>query len=807
MFKNYILSAWRNIIRQRLSSVINIGGLAIGLASFILIFLYIQKELNYDKHWEDVDKVYRISESIDYGKRAADYALSPFPLAPSLQKYFPELKQLTRISRASEKTPIEFNNQIFNIPRVHYADSNFFKIFNYTFIEGSKKNALNNPNDIVISKKIANKFFGENQAIGKTFKINEKTYTVTGVIHAHQHPSHLQPNILRSTLSFPKSYLKNMNGDWTYIGYYTYIKFQNEPDIRQFKDKLSGWHKQTIEPWLSHHELTYKLDFKLQPLDEIHFLTAYDYDLPSNINDKYLYIFGYVAFFILLIVSINYINLSTAKAANRYKEVGIRKTLGAKRQQLIKQFLGESVMLSLIAMVLGIALTEVLLPVFNSLTGQELTFIEKLNEPYGLVNLFIILGVSLLVGTASGIFPAFVMSNFSSLQITGKNLLSGKQAKKTNQSTNLRKTLVIAQFIVTISMIIATLVVYNQIQFMQNKSLGFNKERMVIIDIPSHKPLRQNLETIKNEMKQIPEVENAVSSMDFPGFQHGRLTFYIEKNGKYRQEMINYYRVGENFHSALDIKVKEGRFFSRDYPSDPSSAIVINEAAKKIFGENPIGQKVKCGLGVDGQIIGVIEDFNYASLHKRIHPLVMLYTPQKARFLGVKIKNMQIPETLKDIEQTWKQFDSKHPYVYQFLDDQFDSQYKREEKMMSIFGYFSILTILLACLGLFGLSAFMAEKKRKEIGIRKALGSTSKSIVVKFMRQYMVWLVLSNAIAWPLAFWAMNKWLENFAYRISIQSQSFLIAAIVTLILALGTISYHAIKAANTNPAETLRDE
>lgn len=801
MLKSYIITAIRNIKRQKLSSIINIFGLTLGIASFLVIFLYIKSELQYDKHWNDSEKIYRISESVDYGKRAADYALSPFPLAPSLQNYFPEISMATRIRRSRDYTTIKYKDKIFNINNVQFADTNFFKIFNYDFIEGNQNVALNDPNNIVLSLETAKKFFGNESALGKVLKINDQPYTISGVINSHKYESHLEPNILRSTLMFPEDYRERLNGDWTLLGYYTYLKFNNEKSFQNFKSKLKDWHHETIQPWLEHHELTYIIDFKLEPLEEIHFLTQYDYDISSNADKKYLYIFGYVALFILLIVSINYINLATAKSAKRANEVGIRKIMGAQRKQLILQFNGEAIIISILALIIACLITELFLPAFNNLTGKSLSLFKDASS---LSNIGIALGVTVLIGIISGLFPAMVLSKHEALSILGHNFFS-KQGK--TKSINYRKVLVIFQFMVTTAMIIATLVVFKQMRFMQKQNLGFDKDRLAIIEIPPGKELQQQLQVIQSEMKKIPNVIDASISNDFPGFNHGRLTFYIDEDGKYRQEMVNYYRVDDNFTNILDINMQAGRFFSKDFPSDPESAFVINEAAKKIFGENPIGQKLACGFGVDGQIVGITSNFNYASLHHSIEPLVFLYTPESAQYLAIKIKGSDISGTLKSIEKTWKQFDSNHPYIYRFLDEQFNTQYQREKKMQTIFGYFSILIILLACLGLYGLSAFMAEQKKKEISIRKVMGSSSVLVVKNFVSQYLLWILIANIIAWPLAYFAMNKWLQNFAYRTNLAPYIFITAAFITLVLALGTISFHAFRAANTNPADVLRDE
>ena len=806
MFKNYFITALRFIRRERLSSVINIGGLAIGMASFILIFLYIRHEVSYDRHWQDLDRIYRISESIDYGERAADYASSPYALGPSLKSYFPAVEAFTRITASQSQTPVRVGKEVFNMDHVHFADSNFFKIFRYRFVEGSR-DALKEPNNIVISREAGRKLFGEKSLMGREVTINKRSFKVAGVIDHSQEQSHLEPNIIRSTTLFGENYLQKIEGDWTYMMFYTYLKLDDVASLAEIKDGLPRWHLSTIKPWLENHELTYKLDFKLEPLSKIHFLTQYDYDVQTNTDVRYLHIFGYVAAFILLIVVINYINLATARAANRANEVGIRKTMGAQKKDLIRQFLGESLLTSLLALFFGILLVELLLPLFNGLLEKNLSLTKHLFSASGAGNLLVIVAVMLLVGLISGIFPAFILSRFRALHIAGKDFWYIRSGKGSGYSFNLRRGLVVFQFIVTTSMIIATLIVFHQMHYMRSQDLGFDKERVVVIDVPEDRDVRQQTDAIRSEMARLPGVSATSASDDFPGFSQGRVTFYIEKEDGYRQEMINYYRVDEQFADLLDIEITEGRFFSGEFPSDPTSAFVINEAARKILGEDPIGRRMVCGLGVNGKIVGVTENFNYSSLHNPIEPLVYMCNDDNSNYLALKIGGENISSTLEDIEQTWKRFDPQNPYIYSFLDQQFDSQYNREEKMLSIFGYFSVLTILLACLGLFGLSAFMAQRRRKEIGIRKVMGSDAGRIVRSFLKDYVKWVVLANIISWPLIYYLMSQWLQDFAYRTSLDWLLFMGATILTLILAMSTVGYHAMKAANTNPAEVLRDE
>jgi len=503
MFRNYLITALRYIRRERLSSVINVGGLAIGIASFILIFLYIRHELSYDKHWEDVGRIYRISESIDYGERAADYASSPYALGPSLNSYFSGIESFTRITASQSQTPVQVDGEVFNMDHVHFADSNFFHIFHFRFVEGSP-DALKHPNNIVISTEAARKLFGDQSSMGREVTIDKRSFQVAGVIDHSQHQSHLEPQIIRSATLFGENYLKKIEGDWTYMLFYTYLKLEDPARLAEIKDGLQQWHLSTIKPWLETHELTYKLDFKLEPLSGIHFLTQYDYDVESNTDIRYLYIFGYVAAFILLIVAINYINLATARAANRSNEVGIRKTMGAQKNDLIRQFLGESILTSLLALFFGIILVELLLPVFNGLIETDLSLTESLFSRAGAANLLVIVAVVLMIGLVSGIFPAFILSRIRALRIAGKDFWYIRSGKGSGYSFNLRRGLVVFQFIVTTSMIIATLIVLQQMQYMRTRDLGFDKERVVVIDVPEDRDVRQQIGAIRSEMDRLP---------------------------------------------------------------------------------------------------------------------------------------------------------------------------------------------------------------------------------------------------------------------------------------------------------------
>ncbi|MEE4196955.1 MAG: ABC transporter permease [Bacteroidales bacterium] len=807
MFKSYVLIALRGLRKQKRASLINIAGLAIGFASFIFIFLYIQSELSFDKHWPDSEKIYRVSESVDFGDRYTNFAVSPFPLAPSFQSYFPEIENTTRIAFGRTRL-VKHNEYKFMIDNIHYADDNFFSFFLHKFLEGSAVSALNGPDKIAISEEVKEKFFPGEEAIGKTLYIDTTAYMVSGVYACNQEESHLTPNILIPVSSFSQSMLDAYNRDWTLLFGYTYLKFQDKESIQSFKNKLPGWIEQTIKPWREQHELTLSLDFKLQALSSIHFQTDYDYDISSNTDKRYIYIFSFVCVFILLIASINYINLATARAIQRSKEVGIRKLVGAKRKQLIIQFLGESVLTATFALIVGCLIVELLLPSFNELTGKAIDLYSMLAHAKGRFQLLLILGTGIGIGLISGIFPAFVMSGYDPVSMIKQKFEKSSKKKSNGLSSELlRKILVVLQFTLSVAMIIATLVVFMQMQYLRTRNLGFSSEHTLVLRYASQPQIIAQRNAIKQELEKHPGVLDVITSNDLPGYNHGRLTFYIDKDGAWEQEMVNYYRVDHDFEEMLDLKVTEGRFFSPEFPSDPNTSFVINEAARKVFGKNPIGKRVACGRGVDGKIVGVVENFNYKSLHQQVEPLVLLNKPEIMRFFAVKMDEGNMRSAMQHIKKVWTTFSTEYPYEYQFLDENFNEQYQQEQKMQTIFSYFALVTVFIASLGLFGLSSYMAVQRQKEMSIRKVLGSSATQVVKKFLGQFLIWVALGNMLAWPLAWWGLNTWLQNFAYHIELNVIPFVLAALLSLTVAIITVSFQALKTANSNPAEVLACE
>ena len=807
MIKNYFRIAIRGLVKYRQASLINIGGLAIGFASFILIFLYIQAELNFDKHWPDAEKIYRVSESVDYGDRYTDFAVSPFPLGPSFVEYFPEVEAATRLGFGRSRL-IRFEETKFMVDNIHYADANYFQFFPHEFLEGSAASSLDGPDKIAISEEVKEKFFPNKNAVGQSVYLDTIPYMVSAVYKETSGESHLKPQVLIPVSAISQAARDAYNRDWTRLFGYTYLQFKSPGSISDFKSKLPAWIEKTIQPWRELHELTLTLDFKLQSLPSIHFQTDYDYDVKGNTDKRYIYIFSFVCAFILLIAAINYINLATARAIQRSKEVGVRKLVGARRKQLISQFLGESIMIAVLAMLISFLVVELLSPLFNNLTDKNIDLFNLLHTGAGRMQLLIIVVTVVLIGLLSGIFPAFVLSGFHPVSMVKQQFgSSNKRRGKTVSSGFYRKALVVIQFAISVGMIIATLVVFMQMRYLQSRNLGFAGEQTMVVRYASQPHIIAQREAIKKELTDHPGVLEAITTNDLPGYHHGRLTYYIDRDGKWEQEMVNFYQVDHDFDDMLDLEVVEGRFFSPEFPSDPSTSFVINEAARTVFGKNPIGQRVACGFGVDGEIVGVVKDFNYTSLHQKVEPLVFMNKPERMRFFAVKLDAKQMKTAMEHVKKVWTTFSTEYPYEYEFLDANFNEQYQREEKMQTIFSYFALVTVLIASLGLFGLSSYMAVQRQKEMSIRKVLGSSEIQVVKKFLGQFLIWVTLGNLLAWPLAWWGLNAWLQDFAYHIELNAFPFALAALLSIVVAIGTVAFQALKTANSNPAQVLACE
>ncbi len=807
MIRNYIIITLRNLKRNLGYSLITIFGLAVGLASAIIIFLYIKSELAHDKHWQNSERIYRITQSLNMSGRDDPFALTSFPLAPSVKEAVPGIETIVRFSTFGTQN-IEVDEHMFYVENIYAADVDFHQIFDYTFLTGNPETALTEPNTAIISKSQAMRLFGSTDVIGRTFKTNANTFRVTGVFINDDFVSHFKPDILVSTPSIPQEFVEVLNADWFRMVSYTYILAEPGTHIRNLKRGIDQWTKETIDPWINELELSASTSFQIEPLQGIHFNTSRQYDMPTNTSSKYIYIFGAIGIFILLIAGINYMNLATAKSIRRAREIGIRKVAGAGRGQLILQFLGEAVIFSMLSMAIALILLELFTPLFNDISGKNLSLFSETAGMQMTTTWLQVILIVILIGLLSGSFPAFVLSGFRPVHVLKGGSLKLKTRTMALSTAGIRKGLVILQFVISVGMLISTWVVFEQLQFMRTHDLGFEKNNVMVINLPSDTSMVQKKESFIKELRNYSGIEMVSATNNLPGYQHGRLLFFVDEDGKYINKTMNLFAVDDQFDDLLGLEIKQGRFFSDEYAHDDTSAFVINQAAVDFLGlENPVGHKMYCGLGVNGRIVGVINNFHYASLQKTVEPLVLIYKPQWLNRIAVKIPPELLQKTISWIEARWPEYNQKHPFSYSFLDTNFDLQYDRERRLLSIFGYIAILIVIISSMGLLGLASFTTEQRTKEIGIRKVLGSTENQITGKLVKEFLALILIAGIVAIPLSYYLLSNWLDSFANRITLGWWYFVVSLLVAVAIALITIIVQSIRAARANPVEVLKYE
>ena len=809
MIKNYLKIAYRNLVKYKFISFINIFGLTVGLACCMLILTYILNELSYDKYQPNADRVYRVTRTfLNAETKAVSLTLSTIspPFAPLLKNDFGEIEDITR-TISNGTTPMKYEEKMFNEDNVMFADDHFFNFFKADVVKGDPKRALADPYTLMMTEEIAKKYFGNDEPMNKMIRINLGNYfdfKVTGVYKTFPSNTHFHPDIMLSfnTLNDTLIYgAENLRTNWGNNSFFTYIRLPNQYDPKKleaqfpaFVDKHMADQYTTIKP----SQGTY---LGLQKLTDIHLRSHTDYEAEENGDIKRVYIFSAIALFILLIACINYMNLSTSRSTLRAKEIGIRKVAGAERKEIVFQFLSESILVSYISLLLAIGLTWLALPWLNKVSGQNLT-IDILLKWQIIVPLLLI---PFLVGIISGIYPALFMSSFQPIKVL-------KGFLKVGGGISFRKALVTLQFAISIILIIATGIVFWQMRYMQNKILGFDKEH--IVTVPYATQLNDKYEAFRNELLTNSNIKNVGRSSRIPT---GRLLDAMGARMESADTLapvnvdIKFVSADHDFISTYGIKVLAGRGFSRDYGRD-TSAFLINEAAAKILGFKNYADAVGKNFGYGnrrGKLIGVFNDFHFESLHQKITPLVLL-VPRGAGSYGrisIKISGSNIPAALDRIESTWKNFLPDTPYQYAFLDENFSRLYEAEQRQKTILIIFASLAIFIACLGLFGLSAFAIMQRLKEIGIRKVLGADTSTIVALLSKDFLKLVAFAAIPAFVVSWYFMNKWLENFAYRISMPWWMFLTAGILAAVIALITISFQAIKAALTNPVKSLRTE
>jgi putative ABC transport system permease protein len=794
MLKNLIVISIRNFLKDKGYSILNVLGLSIGITFSLLLVLYVIDELSFDKYHKKADRIYRINAFVQEPTKDMKWAATQFPLGPALKRDYPEVEHAVRFV-ASNGDVFGSGERKFSETKVFYTDSNFFDVFTHPFLEGNPKTALVKPNSIVLTRQLAEKYFGKKSALDQSLQANSGTvYKVTGVTEDVPKNSHIIYNALISSNSLPGG--SDYGGGWGNFGFYTYVLLSPGADPQNFEKKLAPMYKKYMAPIFEQYNI--KIRYGIQSITDIHLHSEMEQEPEELGSMSYIYILSSVAAFLLIIACINYMNLTTARSARRAKEIGIRKVAGSNRTQLVMQFIVESLVITLISMVISLGLVYLLLPSFNTLAGKFLSY-GSVFQPTGLM---VLLGVLLFVGLLGGSYPAIYLSKFNPLSVL-KGTLS-----KASANISLRRVLVTIQFSISMVMIICTWVVYSQLRYMRQKSLGFEKDQVVSLRVNGGGPVRDKVTAFKTELRNYPGIISVSSANAVPGSENVSFNlFQVESATGYRDKGVDCYSIDENYLATLGIKLVKGRNFTS---ADTVKSIMVNENMVKTFGwDEPLGKKVKFPGDTSGsyvEVIGVVQDFHQKSLYNPIAPLIMFYAPV-TRGVQVKIAAKDIPKTIHLLEETWKKFFPTLLFTYTFLDEDFDSQYAADQKRGKIFTIFSILTVFITCLGLIGLIAFTTQQRQKEISIRKVMGADIRQIVPLLARNFIFLVACSCLLAFPVAYYFMHKWLEVFPYKAGLQVSTFILSALVVLLITVITISYHTVRVALANPVKSLRTE
>ncbi|AXE19610.1 ABC transporter permease [Runella rosea] len=806
MLRNYLKIAFRSLLKHKGFTFINIAGLSLGLTSFLVIALYVQDELGYDRFHQKADRIYRVSRYFKSTDGQISLRLGTVAPAffPHFKNDFPEVEQITRLLEYEGTMRLPDNlEKKYTEDNLFFAEDNIFKVFDFRLLEGNPDKALSDPFTVVLSKPMAEKYFGNVSPVGKLIKFDSQyDFRITGVFEPLPAQSHIHPNVLFSAVSLNDERLYGAEGlrsDWGGNNFATYFLLPANYDPAKlekafpaFQDKHLPEHNGTKGSKYSELHLT--------KVPDIHLYSHLDYEIEPGGDIKYVYIFSAIALFILLIACINYMNLATARSASRAKEVGMRKAVGALRQQLIGQFLSESILVTFFALVLALIATATLLPALNNFTNKNLSFTQLFSGQFLLTATLAVL----ITGLAAGSYPAFFLTAYQPIQVLKGSIVNALKNGK------LRQVLVITQFAIACPLIICTSVVYNQLDFMMNQKTGYKKEQILVMSGVGSSAA--DFETLKQQLKQHSGITNVTHSSRVPTIRlldsMGASVAKGDTTTPVSTE-IKGLSTDYDFINTYEIQLAAGRDFSRTFGADTTN-FILNEAAIKAIGwknnEAAIGQRFKYG-NLDGQVVGVVRDFHFESLHQKIAPMVMFMRPSWRSRLSVSAKTGDLPAAIAHVEKVWKQFFPNNPFEYTFLDERFNDQYQAEQKQRTLFLIFAAISIFISCLGLFALATYTAEQRAKEIGIRKVLGASVGSVVTLLSTDFIKLVLIALLIASPVAWYAMHLWLKDFAYRIDIPWWVFGVTAFLAVGIAFLTVSFQSIKAALMNPVKSLKSE
>jgi putative ABC transport system permease protein len=795
MLRNLIKISIRNIKREKGYSLINILGLIMGISSCLFLVFYIIDELSYDNFHERGEHVYRVVTNITEVDNEFTWPVAQIPFAPTVNRDYPEVEAYARLSGTGRMMFEKGSERLYEEEFV-YADSSTFELFTFKFIQGDPETCLYEPNSIVITRDIAIKYFDNTDVVGQTLVGEDISYKVTGVIENIPKNTHI--NSIQAFISWSTLQDFRREGNWGNFGVLTYIYTPNLKDPTTFEEKLHAVYDTYCAEIFEQFGIDFK--YKLQNIKDIHLHSKIGSEAETGGDIAYVYIFSAVAFFILLIASINYMNLATARSMKRAREVGIRKVMGAYKGQIIIQFLTESIIFTLIALVISLIIVIALLPFYNELLEKSISIDFLLNP----VIILSMLGIMIFVAFLSGSYPSLFLSSFKPVDVLKIN------SNSRGGNSLIRQVLVVLQFGISVTMIISTWIVYDQLNYLREKDLGFDKERIIRIGLFTQ-DMRDRYEVLRNELKKSNAVFEIGSATTSPGYGIGKNLINVENDvGEMVERGIDLYGIDYDYIPALGFEIVEGRNFSREVTSDTSQAVIVTQSmASRMNWDNAVGKKFQFGTNEEDpfvEVVGVVKDYHHRSLYDVIEP-ILFYLRIDNQIVHIKLQGDNLNETLKEVGSAWKNVFPDRPLDYNFLDEEFAEQYRNDQRRGEVFSIFSILTIMIACLGLLGLASFTTEQRTKEIGIRKVVGAKISTIVFMISKDFLVLICISILLAVPVAYYFMDKWLHNFAYQAEIKYTTFILAGLVAIVITLATISFHTIKAAVSNPVNALREE
>ena len=789
MLKNLIKTAIRHILKHLGYSIMNILGLTLGITSALFLIIYVADEVSYDRYHEKADRIYRVSTKITEPDDQFIWTVAQIPFGSQVVHDYPEVQSFVRFI-PMPRTLYKYEDKEFNEENFCYVDSTLFDIFTYKVLKGEVKSALLEPKKIVLTEKIANKYFGKSDPIGKTLTTGTDTYEVTGVIQDVPTNSHFRFDAVASRNNLPKQL-----GSWGNFGVFTYLLFPENFDVKVFEKKIQEMYGTYMKPIFG--AMNIKMEYIIEPITKIHLYSTKAGEPEPTGSITYVRVFAIVAIFLVLIAAMNYMNLATARSTRRAREVGLRKVVGSRRGPLMLQFLSESMVFTIISLIISLVLLVILLPRFNMLAGKYF----NLHVIYSPVVLLTLLGIILVVGLFGGSYPAFFLSRFSPVTVLKGEITQG------SAGSLFRKILVVIQFTISVIMIICTLVVFRQLNYLKTMDQGFDQKNVLSLQL--NQSLIQKYPVLKEALLQNPNIKYVGSTNTPVGEGSGKLVFNVETDQGMTPKGINFAIVDHDFVKTLGIKIVKGRDFQQDMTSDTLTGVIVNETFVKRMGwSDPIGKKVEAGGGnfVKARVIGVMQDYHQTGMYNGIESLLLAYRTRN-NVIYIKLKENDMQPTLSYIETKWKEIFPGEPYTFTFLNERFNRQFETDEKRGKIFTLFTILAILIACLGLFGLASYMVEQRTKEIGIRKVFGANEAIVLRLIARDFLILVIIGIVIATPVAYYFMNNWLKNYVYRTNIGLPLMISAALLTILITFITISYKAYQAAIMNPARSLKTE